>query len=92
MRIMIWIASSLLFILTSCGESDSASKPVASKAQTKTEVAEATQGAKVSARYKNGTNEANKGDRTGKIRLHGSIPTRNNAFVHLFQTEARNKL
>ncbi|MEC7653873.1 MAG: TlpA disulfide reductase family protein [Bacteroidota bacterium] len=88
---MIWIASSLLFVLTSCEESDSASKPVASKAQTQTEVAQATQGAKVSARYKNGTNEANKGDRTGKIRLHGSIPTRNNAFVHLFQTEARNK-
>tara|TARA_B100001564_G_C20641855_1_gene672548 strand:+ start:548 stop:1996 length:1449 start_codon:yes stop_codon:yes gene_type:complete len=91
MRIMIWIASSLLFVLTSCGESDSASKPVGSKAQTQTEVSEATQGAKVSARYKNGTNEANKGDRTGTIRLHGSIPTRNNAFVHLFQTEARNK-
>ena len=88
---MIWIASSLLFILTSCGESDAASKPVVSKAQTQTEVAKATQGSKVSAKYKNGINNINKGDRQGKIRLHGSIPTRNNTYVHLFQTEGRNK-
>ena len=87
MRTMIWIASSLLFVLTSCGDSDDTSKTIESKAATQTEVVE-QQTTIVSPKYKNGINEHNKGDKTGNIRLHGSIPTRD-SYMFLYQTEAR---
>ena len=90
MRTMIWIASSLLIVLTSCGEGETKSKPVESSAITQTEVPE-TQTTTVSTRYKNGINEKNKGDKTGKIKLHGTIPTKGTSYLYLYQTEARTK-
>jgi thiol-disulfide isomerase/thioredoxin len=92
MKIMIWIASSLLFVLTSCG--DSSSTPVTSKKVAESAVVEntsATQTDVVSPRYKNGIDDQNRGDRTGNIRLHGSIPTTPGSMIYLYQTEARSK-
>ena len=85
---MIWIASSLLFVLTSCEDSEGKAKPIESKATNQTEVAD-TQTTTVSPKYKNGINEHNKGDKTGNIRLHGSIPSRDDSYMFLYQTEAR---
>ena len=90
MRTMIWIASSLLFVLTSCGNSEATSKPVASKTTTQAAEVE-TQTTTVSPKYKNGVNDHNKGDKVGKIRLHGSIPTKSDSYMFLYQTEARTK-
>lgn len=90
MRIMIWIASSLLFVLTSCGDSGATSKPVESNTVTQTEEV-GTQTAVVSPRYKNGINDHNKGDKIGNIRLHGTIPTKGGSYMYLYQTEARTK-
>ena len=90
MRTMIWIASSLLIVLTSCGNGETKSKPVESSTITQTEVPE-NQTTTVSPRYKNGINEKNKGDKTGKIKLHGTIPTKGTSYLYLYQTEARTK-
>ena len=45
----------------------------------------------VSPKYKNGINNHNKGDKTGNIRLHGTVPTQAGAYMFLYQTEARTK-
>ena len=90
MRTMIWIASSLLYVLTSCGDSSASNEPVSSKKIETVEV-EQTQTDAVSPRYKNGINNQNKGDKTGIVRLHGSIPAKPGSYMYLFQTEARTK-
>ena len=90
MRTMIWIASSLLYVLTSCGDSSASNEPVSSKKIETVEV-EQTQTDAVSPRYKNGINNQNKGDKTGIVRLHGSLPAKPGSYMYLFQTEARTK-
>ena len=90
MRTMIWIASSLLFLLNSCGDSSVSNEPVTSKKIETVEV-EQKQTDKVSPRYKNGINDQNKGDKTGNVRLHGSISAKSGSYMYLFQTEARTK-
>ena len=87
---MIWIASSLLFVFTSCGDRSALNEPVSPK---KTEIGEVeqTQTDAVSPRYKNGINDKNKGDKTGIVRIYGSIPTNSGSYMYLFQTEARTK-
>lgn len=86
---MIWIASSLLFMLTACG--DVSEKSETPQVQAKTQTEQQTQTAKVSPRYKSGVNEQNKGDKTGKINLHGKIPTNPGSTIYLYITEARTK-
>tara|TARA_B110000444_G_C18830667_1_gene593065 strand:+ start:443 stop:1888 length:1446 start_codon:yes stop_codon:yes gene_type:complete len=90
MKIMTWIASSLLLVLTACGgntpinevsTSEVVSNNTSSLPQTDT----------VSPRYKNGTNDQNRGDKTGAIRLHGSLPASQGSILHLYITEARTK-
>jgi thiol-disulfide isomerase/thioredoxin len=89
---MIWIASSLLFVLTSCG--DASTTPVTNRKVAETTTIEGTsvnQTDVISPRYKNGIDDQNKGDKTGTIRLHGAIPATSGSVIHLFQTEGRSK-
>ena len=93
MKTMIWIASSLMLMLTACGD---ASENVESNAKAKTQATaqqsqQSQQTDKVSPRYKSGVNDQNKGDKTGKITLHGKLPSTPGSKLYLYQTEARTK-
>ena len=66
MRTMIWIASSLLFVLTSCGSSESPTQEETSKAskvEVKTIESASEQTTTISPKYKNGINDQNRGDK-----------------------------
>ncbi|MAO45561.1 MAG: hypothetical protein CL823_00250 [Crocinitomicaceae bacterium] len=94
MRTMIWIASSLLFVLTSCGNSEAPAQEEiskASKVEVKTVESASEQTTTISPKYKDGINDQNRGDKVGNIRLHGTLPTTPGAKLYLYQTEARNK-
>ena len=76
MKTMTWIASTLLIVLSACN--DSAPAPTTSKVSEKkplvTENLSANnQTDNVSPRYKNGTNDQNRGDKTGRVTLHGNV-------------------
>lgn len=87
---MIWIASSLLLMLTACSDgSENASQTKAHKPQQESTQTQQTD--KISPRYKNGVNDSNRGDKTGKITLHGKIPTSPGSKLYIYQTEARTK-
>lgn len=91
---MTWIVSTLLIVLSACN--DSAPAPTSSKiSQTETVSSEKiyidTPTDKVSPRYKNGTNNQNRGDKTGKVTLHGNISVAPGSMMYLYVTEARNK-
>ena len=44
----------------------------------------------VSAKWKDGVTEANRGDKTGKVRLQGTVPAANGTVLYLYETEGRN--
>jgi len=97
MKTMTWILSTLLIVLSACN--DSAPVPTSTKAEqskvAKTTISEPVssgdQTDKVSPRYKNGTNDRNKGDKIGTVRLHGNIAVAPGSMMYLYVTEARNK-
>ena len=90
---MILILSTLVVVLSAC--SDSAPTPISNKTQA-TEMAASDNSAPldqtdtISPRYKNGTNDQNKGDKTGIVNLHGSISNISGAMIYIYETEARN--
>jgi thiol-disulfide isomerase/thioredoxin len=90
MKTMIWIASSLMLVITACSIE---SEKVETKAEAPTQTAtqQTQQVDKVSPRYKSGVNDQNKGDKTGNINLRGKLPTNPGAKLYLYQTEARTK-
>ncbi len=88
------IASTLLIVLSAC--SDSAPAPVSNKTKSINNIASndavtLDQTDSISPRYKNGTNDQNKGDKTGIVRLHGNIAVAPGSMVYIYETEARNK-
>ena len=92
-RPMIWTLCTALVLAMGCGEpqpsassQDKASKPVAEEAA----AASAQPDVTVSPKWKDGVTEANKGDKTGMVRLHGSMPAANGTVLYLYETEARN--
>ena len=93
-RPMIWTLCTALALAMGCGESqpaastsqDKATKPVAES----TTAASAQPDVTVSPKWKDGVTEANKGDKTGMVRLHGSMPAANGTVLYLYETEARN--
>jgi thiol-disulfide isomerase/thioredoxin len=94
MKTMSLIASTLLIVLSAC--SDSAPAPVSNKTKSinniaSNDAATLDQTDSVSSRYKNGTNDQNKGDKTGIVRLHGNIAVAPGSMVYIYETEARNK-
>ena len=86
---MIRIAISLLIVVSSCVYSapdpttNGATDTSTSKSLVLTEV--------ISPRYKNGTNEKNKGDKSGLVRIHGNIVAAEGSIIYIYETEARNK-
>jgi thiol-disulfide isomerase/thioredoxin len=94
MKTMSLIASTLLIVLSAC--SDSAPTPVSNKTKSINNIASndavtLDQTDSVSPRYKNGTNDQNRGDKTGIVRLHGNIAVAPGSMVYIYETEARNK-
>jgi len=90
MKIMTWIASGLILILTACVGNTTNTEVETSGIATQS-TSSSTQTDVVSLKYKNGTNDQNRGDKTGNIRLHGSLPAENGSMLHLYLTEARTK-
>ena len=94
MKTMTWIVSTLLIVLSACN--DSAPAPTSSKISKSENVRSEnismdTQTDKESPRYKNGTNDQNRGDKTGEITLQGNIGVAPGSMMYLYVTEARNK-
>ena len=88
MRTMIWIASSLLFVLTSCGSSESPTQEETSKVEVKTLESASEQTITISPKYKNAINDQNRGDKG----CHCFELTHLTDLNYLYQTEARNKI
>jgi thiol-disulfide isomerase/thioredoxin len=93
MKPMILILSTLVAVLSAC--SDSAPTPISNKTQS-TEIAASDNSSPldqtdtISPRYKNGTNDQNKGNKTGIVNLHGSISNISESMIYIYETEARN--
>ena len=93
MKPMTLIVSTLIFVLFAC--SDSAPAPISNKTTASEIVASnnsvtTDQTDAISPRYKNGTNDQNKGDKTGIVKLHGNIAAASGSMMYLYETEARN--
>ena len=93
MKPMTLIVSTLIFVLFA--SSDSAPAPISNKTTASEIVASnnsvtTDQTDAISPRYKNGTNDQNKGDKTGIVRLHGNIAAASGSMMYLYETEARN--
>lgn len=87
---MIRIAISLLIIVSSCVYS--APAPSGNLATNNTSTSKSLALTEViSPRYKNGTNEKNKGDKSGLVRIHGNIVAAEGLIIYIYETEARNK-
>ena len=89
---MIWTLCTAALLTLGCGNGDApASKKATTKASTTEAPAPAAQpDVTVSAKWKSGVNEANDGDKVGKVRLHGSMPAANGTMLYLYETEGRN--
>ena len=77
-----------------CGDADTnADKASAKKADTTAEAgSEAQQSDAVSPLYKDGINDANRGDKTGMVRIHGTINQPAGGEVTLYESEGRNTI
>ena len=82
----------MCLLLTACnsGEASSANTPVEVSNAQDTAALQEEQQASVSASYMNGTNDQNKGDKTGPVRLHGTINYQGGGDVTLYETEGKN--
>ena len=73
------------------GTSSSAtSKPATNTAQASAPAATQQPDVTVSAKWKDGVTDANRGDKTGKVRLQGAVPAANGTGLFLYETEGRN--
>ncbi len=80
-------------VLSACG--DTATKTENSPSITSKTVpnpAAAQESDNVSVLYKNGITDANRGDKTGLVRLHGTINQPSGGEVTLYETEGRNTI
>ena len=89
---MIWTLCTAALLTLGCGNGDApASKKETTKATNTEAPAPAAQpDVTVSAKWKSGVNDANDGDKVGKVRLHGSMPAGNGTMLYLYETEGRN--
>lgn len=90
---MTLVSFMMCLLMTACdsGEAPSA-KPSAtnSKEQAPAASEQGEQKTAVSASYMNGTNDQNKGDKTGTVHLHGTINFPGGGDVTLYETEGKN--
>ena len=80
--------------LIGCGDADAkAEKAQANKVEAVAAAdSEAPQSDAVSPLYKDGINDANRGDKTGMVRVHGTINQPSGGEVTLYETEGRNTI
>ena len=93
MKMMTLVSFWLCLVLSACNSEDSSS-PAQSASNSATETVanstQDTQQAIASPSHMNGTNEQNKGDKTGPIHLHGTINFSGGGEVTLYETEGKN--
>lgn len=93
MKVMSLISFWFCLILTACnGEESAPSAPKADIPVKKTSSASIQNDPQVeiSSAYMNGTNEQNKGDKTGSVRIHGTINYQGGGEVTLYEMEGQN--
>ncbi len=93
MKMMTLVSFWFCFILSACnaGESSSTEKvAVASKTETPSESTQTDPQTSLSTAYMDGTNEQNKGDKTGPVRVHGTINFSGGGDVTLYEMEGKN--
>lgn len=93
MKMMTLVSFWLCFVLSACnsGESSSSAESVGiSATEAPTASAQDTPQTLVSSSYMNGTNEQNKGDKTGPVHVHGTINFPGGGEVILYETEGKN--
>ena len=80
--------------LLACGDAGTSTNEnaPATTASTSNAAVETPQNDAVSPLYKNGINEANSGDKTGMVRVHGTINSPAGGEVTLYETEGRNTI
>ena len=80
--------------LMACGDTaPTADKaPAAATTSAAPAATEAQQSDAISALYKDGINDANRGDKTGMVRVHGTINQPSGGEVTLYETEGRNTI
>jgi len=87
------LAMSALFI--ACGGADNGPRNSTAAAETETSVMATNEAQETataaSPKFKDGITDANRGDRVGQVRLHGSVRGGAPTDMILFETEARNK-
>jgi hypothetical protein len=85
------ILSTVLFAaltLTACNEVAPAAANNANEAKATTE--QVTQSDAISPLYKDGTNDQNRGDKLGLVRVHGTMMSSTSGDVILYESEGRN--
>ena len=70
--------------------SSATSTPATSTAKASAPAASQQPDVTVSAKWKDGVTEANRGDKAGKVRLQGTMPAANGTVLYLYETEGRN--
>ena len=87
---MIWTLSAALMLALGCGESGTQKAAPSTPTKSETKAPSNQPDVTVSAKWKDGTNDANRGDKQGKVRLQGSIPAADGTMLYLYETEGRN--
>ena len=90
MKMMTFWTLSLSAVLLACGGGNTEKTADAQKPGTENAEGAAANDV-ISPKYKNGINEQNAGDKTGKVRLRGTIAGANAGTITLYETEGRNK-
>ena len=87
---MIWTLSAALMLALGCGESGTQKAAPSTPTKSETKAPSNQPDVTVSAKWKDGTNDANRGDKQGKVRLQGTIPAADGTMLYLYETEGRN--
>ena len=93
MKMMPLVSFCFCLFLTACNGDESTSTAREANAQAKESSKATVQSdpqVEVSSSYMNGTNAQNQGDKTGPVRLHGTIKSQGGGNVTLFETEGQN--
>ena len=93
---MIWTLCMAAALAVGCGNasegttSSATSTPATSTAKASAPAASQQPDVTVSAKWKDGVTEANRGDKAGTVRLQGTMPAANGTVLYLYETEGRN--
>ena len=92
MKMMTLVSFWMCLLMTACNSGEAPStKPSATNSKEQAPAASTQGEPKASASYMNGTNDQNKGDKTGTVHLHGTINFPGGGDVTLYETEAKTR-